>query len=201
MRKGERTRQRIIEKSSILFNQYGYADSSISDVMKVTGLEKGGIYRHFDSKEELEVNAFHYAIHLMGEHYSQALESEGNSLEKLTAFIDAFRTLFEDTPIPGGCPIMNAAIESDDKNPGFRHHVRMAMDGLLLTIQKIIMKGIQKKEINPSVDPQYVSSLFVSSLEGALMLSRLYQDASYLDQMINHLSAYIATYLKFSPAK
>jgi hypothetical protein len=36
---------------------------------------------------------------------------------------------------------MNAAIESDDKNPEFRHHVRLAMDGLLLTIQKIIIKG------------------------------------------------------------
>jgi TetR/AcrR family transcriptional regulator, transcriptional repressor for nem operon len=196
MRKGERTRQMILEKSCNLFNQQGYADLSISEVMRATGLEKGGIYRHFSSKEKLAVDAFHYAMSLMGEHYSKALESEANSLQKLTAFIHAFRTLFQNTPISGGCPIANAAIELDDKNPEFRLHVREAMDQLLLTVQNIVVNGIQRKEINPAVDPQMVSSLIVSSLEGALMISRLYQDARYLDEIMNYLSEYIAN-LKF----
>jgi TetR/AcrR family transcriptional regulator, transcriptional repressor for nem operon len=169
--------------------------------MRATGLEKGGIYRHFGSKEELAVDAFHYAIHLMGQHYREALECEDNSLEKLTAFIRAFRNLFENTPIPGGCPIINAAVESNDKNPEFSHHIRLAMDQLLITIQKIVTEGIRKNEINPSVDPQCVSSLFVSSLEGALLLSRLYQDSSHLDQMANHLSVYVTTNLKLSLVK
>jgi AcrR family transcriptional regulator len=62
MRKGETTRQRIIEKSAPIFNQKGFAGSSMQDVMEATGLEKGGLYRHFSGKEELAAEVFRYTV-------------------------------------------------------------------------------------------------------------------------------------------
>src|SRR6202044_3514737 len=61
MRKGEQTRQEIIRRAAPIFNQKGYGGPAPSDLMKATGLEKGGIYRHFDSKEMLAAEAFDYA--------------------------------------------------------------------------------------------------------------------------------------------
>jgi len=34
-----------------MFNQKGYEGGSLNEVMAATGLKKGGIYRHFTSKE------------------------------------------------------------------------------------------------------------------------------------------------------
>ena len=53
MRKGEQTRQEIIRRAAPIFNQKGYDGAALSDLMRATGLKKGGIYRHFDSKQEL----------------------------------------------------------------------------------------------------------------------------------------------------
>ena len=50
MTKGEKTRQMIIEKAAPLFNKNGYAGTSLSDIMKVTGLAKGGLYGNFKTK-------------------------------------------------------------------------------------------------------------------------------------------------------
>ena len=61
MGKGELTRQRIIEEAAQIFNQRGFAGCSMQDVLDATGLEKGGVYRHFESKEELAAEAFRYA--------------------------------------------------------------------------------------------------------------------------------------------
>jgi len=61
MSKGEQTRQEIIRKAAPIFNQRGYDGAAMSDLMKATGLEKGGIYRHFSSKEALAAEAFDYA--------------------------------------------------------------------------------------------------------------------------------------------
>ena len=61
MSKGEVTRQRIVEAAAGLFNQRGFENASLSELMEATGLEKGGIYRHFASKEELATAAFDYA--------------------------------------------------------------------------------------------------------------------------------------------
>ena len=73
MSKAEITRQKIIKEAANIFNQNGYAGSSISDVMKATGLKKGGIYNHFASKDELAIAAFDYARGLLQQRYSQAL--------------------------------------------------------------------------------------------------------------------------------
>ena len=61
MHKGEHTRQEIIREAAPIFNRRGYDGAALSDLMKATGLEKGGIYRHFDSKEQLAAEAFDYA--------------------------------------------------------------------------------------------------------------------------------------------
>src|SRR4029077_15442426 len=61
MRKGEQTRQEIIRKAAPIFNQRGYDGAALSDLMKATGPEKGGIYRHFGSKQQLAAEAFDYA--------------------------------------------------------------------------------------------------------------------------------------------
>ena len=57
MSKGEQTRQSIVEKAAPLFNQRGFEGCSMTAIMEATGLEKGGIYRHFDSKAQLASEA------------------------------------------------------------------------------------------------------------------------------------------------
>jgi AcrR family transcriptional regulator len=60
MTKGETTRQKIIAQAAPLFNRLGYAGCSMQDIMAATGLEKGGLYRHFSGKEELAEESFRY---------------------------------------------------------------------------------------------------------------------------------------------
>ena len=49
----QRTRERIIAASRRLFNQRGFFDVSIDDVMAEAGLTRGGFYNHFGNKEDL----------------------------------------------------------------------------------------------------------------------------------------------------
>ena len=57
MSKAQETKTRIIEQAATLFNQQGYSGTSVSDLMRATGLQKGGIYNHFVSKDELALEA------------------------------------------------------------------------------------------------------------------------------------------------
>src|SRR5271170_4930943 len=94
MGKGEETRRRIIEEAAPLFNQRGYEGCSIQDIMDATGLEKGGIYRHFDSKEELAAEAFDFAWATTSAKRRQKLDSIPDHVDRLKQHIanfDAFR--------------------------------------------------------------------------------------------------------------
>ena len=63
--KGVLTRERIVHLAAPVFNKKGYAGASMADNLAATGLQKGGIYNHFESKEQLAVEAFDYAIEMM----------------------------------------------------------------------------------------------------------------------------------------
>jgi len=65
MSKGEQTREMILAQAAQLFSRQGFFGSSLSDIMQETGLEKGGIYNHFSSKEQLALEAFDYAYTLL----------------------------------------------------------------------------------------------------------------------------------------
>lgn len=201
MSKGENTKAMILQKAASLFNQQGYAGSSMSDIMRVTGLQKGGIYNHFSSKDDLALQAFDYAISQIKQRYRVAWGSKQHSLDRLLAIIDVFRTHIDshDHPIiKGGCPLLNTAIESDDAHPALKERAKQAMNSLRDLLCLIIIKGIKKGEIRPHVDPQEVTTIIISTLEGSIMMSKLCDDAIHLERAIKHLNEYVDIHLRVS---
>jgi len=171
MNKGESTRQRIIELAAPLFNQRGFAGCSMQDVMDATGLEKGGLYRHFGSKEELAVEAFLYALRSSVKTRTDGLDPAGVPLERLRALIRRF--VEEPSPLPGGCPLMNTAIDADDGNPILRKLVHDGVADWKARLIAIVEEGIRRREIRLGTDPRRIANTIVATLEGALMISRL----------------------------
>ena len=196
MSKGEETKERILHQAASLFNTQGYAGASISDIMRVTGLKKGGIYNHFQSKDELALQAFDYAIDLIRQRYGDALKNKRHAVERLQAIISVFSANVENPAIEGGCPLMNAAVESDDAHPMLRQRAQTAMDSWRNMVCKVIQKGIARGEIRPEVKADEVASVMISLLEGAVMMSKLYDDSTHLDRAIDHLNSYIKNELQ-----
>ena len=194
--RGEGTRENIIRKAATLFNQHGFAGSSMSDVMAATGLQKGGIYRHFESKEQLAVEAFDYAVGLMGRRFAEALEGRTHAVDRLSAVIAVFEALPTDPPVPGGCPMMNASIENDDGNPALRERARAAMDGLRALIVRIAGRGLERGELRPEVDPDALATVVISTLEGAVMMSKLYDDAVHVARAAAHLRRHLDEHVR-----
>src|ERR1700739_4477661 len=100
MSKGEQTRKWIVAQGASLFNRRGYEGASMSALMEATGLEKGGIYRHFSSKEELAAAAFDYAWRAAVNARTRDVESISNSVAKLKQSIANF--VERRAPVPGG---------------------------------------------------------------------------------------------------
>jgi len=189
--RGEGTRENIIRQAATLFNQHGFTGSSMSDVMAATGLQKGGIYRHFESKEQLAVEALDYAVGLMGRRFAEALEGKTHALDRLSAVITVFEALPTDPPVPGGCPMMNASIENDDGNPALRERARAAMDGLRGLVVRTAGRGLERGEIRAGVDPDALATVMISTLEGAVMMSKLYADEVHVTRAAAHLRRYL----------
>ncbi len=189
MSKGKETRQRIVAKAATLFNQHGFEGASLAALMQATSLEKGGIYRHFRSKEDLAIEAFDYAWRLACDGRTSELDSIPNSVDRLKQFIKNF--VEWRSPVPGGCPLLNLAIDSDDGNAVLRARALGALLEWSRTLASIVRRGIKRGEIQRGVDPKKLANLIISTLEGALMISRLERNKEALLAARSHLQRYL----------
>src|SRR6202044_532593 len=171
MRKGEATRQRIIAEAAPIFNQRGFDGCSMQDLMTATGLEKGGLYRHFANKEDLAAEAFRYALAQNVKVRTEHLDEIPNSINKLKRVVQLFVEL--PSAIPGGCPLINTAIDADDGNEALRDLARKGIQDWRTRPPHIIETGIKAGEIRRSTDPRRIANTLIATLEGALMISRL----------------------------
>lgn len=171
MTKGEETRQTIIERAAPLFNRRGFHGCSMSDIMQATGLEKGGIYRHFKSKEEIAQAAFRYSVDASIKLRTAGVEDIPSPLDTLRAMI----ARFVDAPsaVPGGCPLMNTAIDADDGNETLRGLVREAFKAWRGRLIAVLNRAVAAGEIDAMTDLAWLSTTVMVTLEGALVLSRL----------------------------
>ena len=194
MNKGESTRRRIIEQAAPILNQRGFSGCSMQDIMDATGLEKGGIYRHFSSKEELAGEAFLYALEQAVKNRTDGLEHLSGALARLQYLIHRF--VETPSPIPGGCPLLNTAVEADDGNPLLRKLVRHAFADWAKRLAAIIHQGIESGEIRSDVSAEQTADTIIAALEGGLVLSRLKgnrEPLQHVESSLNQLLDLIRT--------
>jgi TetR/AcrR family transcriptional repressor of nem operon len=191
MTKGAQTRQHIIQEAATLFNQRGYTGSSISDVMQCTGLQKGGIYRHFQSKEQLALAAFDYAQQQSTSRLVEAVAAETDAVQQLLALLTAFHALTLHPPVPGGCPILNTIVDSDDGDPALRERVVAVVTGWEQLIERIVADGVAQGRMRSDIDPQAVATVLIATLEGGILLARAHRSSVYLQHAVDHLVQYV----------
>lgn len=188
MRNPELTRSNILEAACRLFNSQGYKATSISDITKEAKITKGAIYTHFEDKSSLEKEALRHMCGLMLRDISQSIKSANDSKKKLNCILDYFAAYGKKPPFEGGCPLMNAAIEVDDNNPELKKVVKFIMEQIHTAVSTIIKNGIKHGQIKKSVKANEMSSLMISSLEGSVMMLKIFDQNTHLNHTIKFLT-------------
>lgn len=194
-REGEATREHIIAKTAALLNKSGYLRTPLSKIMRVTALQKGGLYHHFGSRDDLALAAFQHNVGLVQARVKQVLKTNTSSTDKLLSLINVFRDFPREDVLEGGCPIVNLAIEADDAHRALAAAARKAMAQLISAFERVIVAGMKDGQF-PKGNARQNAAMFVSSLEGALLLTVLYKDNSYLQGVVDHLRGQVKTGLR-----
>ena len=195
MQKGEATRELIIRTSSELFNTRGYYGSSMSDIMEATGLKKGGIYNHFENKDEIAFAAFDRSYSLVLKRFKEKLAACDNSEEKLRAMIEVFQSLLTNPIVKGGCPIFNTAVDSVDVHPKLQKKAKDSVNTLLKYVEIKVEEGKIENEFKASISAADFALLLVSTMEGAMMVSRVNGNHVAIKITAGIMNNYITTQL------
>lgn len=194
MRKGDKTKLHIIMKAAELFNQKGYAGTTMQDIMDATGLTKGGLYRNFPGKEEIAIEAFRYAGTVLWRHFSEAIAGEDTATGKILAMSGVYSDTVHNPPIQGGCPFLNTAVESDHAFPVMRDHALAAYEQMLAFITDILRQGVASGEFESDMETEEAAAFIFSSIEGGIMASRLTRDNKHVRNSTKQIERWLTTF-------
>ena len=191
MRNPDLTKEKILVESGSLFNTKGYKATSISEITDATGYTKGAIYRHFESKDELEQEALLHLTNTMYGKLRTVIKEKMTAQEKLRAVFHYFSTYVTNPPIIGGCPLLNVSVEADDAHPMLRKTAVRVLNVLRDSIVTIIENGMKYKQLKSTLDAVYYATIIIACLEGAIMMSKLRGNDDDINRVIEHLDGLI----------
>ena len=115
-RKSERTRQRIVQAANRLFYRKGYNRTSFSDIVKASGVERGNIYYHFRTKDEILLAALEKRLEITNTMLKEWDRKYATPRERLKRFVQVMLNSREATALYG-CPMGTLNMELGKDQP------------------------------------------------------------------------------------
>ena len=186
MTKAGRTRQHIIERTAPLFNVKGFEGTSVSDLTEATGLTKGALYGNFADKEEIALEAFRYSIRKVRDLIRKDLAAAKSNKQQLLSLLDFYSHYVKNPPVPGGCPLLNTAVEVDDHHTSMRKIVAREINATVDFMASLIQRGIAAGEFKPATKARALAYTFFCCIEGAVMFSRVERSEEPMKIVVSH---------------
>ena len=177
-----RNHENILSVAARTFREHGADTSGIGTVMKKVGLTKGGFYRHFESKDDLFVEAVARAFEEMAEGMERAAKSapEGHALR---AMIERYLSPAHANSPGTGCVLSALAPEFARKPASVRRRIEMLQDAY----RERLLVHVPGKTREEKLEKCRV--LF-SSMAGVLMIARMTTDPKKREQRLMEAKNY-----------
>lgn len=176
LRKGTETRERILDVAFRLAAREGLEGLSLGQLAEEMRISKSGLFAHFGSKEELQIQTLRVAAERFTAGVLVPAFKQARGLPRVKAVFDGWMRWFADPALPGGCIFMAAAFELDDR-PGLVREVlveqqRQFLEALAKSAQLAVKEGHFRRDVEPQ---QFAFQLY-SILLGYNHARRLMQD-------------------------
>jgi AcrR family transcriptional regulator len=152
VRRGEETRHAILERAADMASRTGLEGVTIGQLASELSLSKSGLFAHFQSKDELQIQTLRYAAELFVDRVVRPALKAPRGEPRLRALFEGWLAWAESDTRKGGCVFVAAASELDDREcPAREELVRQQRDWLEL-IANIARTGVEEGHFAPGLD-------------------------------------------------
>jgi TetR/AcrR family transcriptional repressor of nem operon len=188
-RKGQQTRQRIIDAAADLIFERGVGHTTIEDVRAAAEVSSSQLYHYFDDKPAL--------VHAVIEHQADTIVDgqktfDLSTLEGLRAWRDWVIQHQRELDCSGGCPIGSLGSELAETDPAARAQVSEGFKRWETAIQSGLREMHARGRLSPEADPDALALALLASLQGGLLLTQIERDTKPLEAALDAMLDLIA---------
>lgn len=176
MRKGERTRAAILDGAMRLASELGLEGLTIGRLADVLDLSKSGLFAHFSSKENLQVQTLDWAAERFSEVVVRAALAVPAGEARLRALFERWLEWPRRVRQPGGCIFAAAAAELDDRPGPARDRLVELQREWLATIARVVRGAQGEGQFRADLDAEQLAFEFQGIGLALNMSARLLRD-------------------------
>jgi TetR/AcrR family transcriptional regulator, transcriptional repressor for nem operon len=185
------TRKRIVATASRVFLTKGLAATGIADIMVAAGLTQGGFYRHFGSKEQLVAEANGAAFKQLMDMFERAVADKAPR-EALDIIVALYLRQLQGKDPVYLCPLANLGSELRHSDEQVKATTADGYERLV----RLVAQQTKQLGITGHAD---VANAIVSTLVGAMTLSRLAPDPGTEETILLNAQNVVRVLLQSSP--
>jgi TetR/AcrR family transcriptional regulator, transcriptional repressor for nem operon len=203
-KRGEDTRDRILQAAESLVMAQGFAGTTIDNILKIAGLTKGAFFHYFKGKADLarELVVWHARRDLgKFEDWLAAAEAESDDpLAQTIRFLELFEEYVSNSDDPSpGCMYAVYTYESMEFDASIRDLVSDTLRQWTSMYVRKFQEVIDRYEPALPVTARQLAEMIVSVIEGGLVLQRAYDDVRMTSRQSEQFRNYLE--LLFRPSK
>jgi len=165
-----KTHQRIVDEAALRFRRDGVLATGLQPLMKALGLTHGGFYAHFKSKDDLVEQALQQSADQLKTNLTEVEQSP----QPLQTLIKRYLSSAHCKAPGAGCPLPTISAEL-----GQRGQPSPVTDQIVRDRLQMIASNLSGE------DAEAQSALILSSMVGALVLSRSVADPELAEQLLS----------------
>jgi AcrR family transcriptional regulator len=155
--KGEQTRAAILDEALKVASRLGLEGLTIGSLADATGMSKSGLFAHFGSREGLQLAVLEHAVQRYGEQVLMPALKIERGLPRLRAMFERWIDWAIASGLPGGCIMIAAAAEYDDRPGPIRDAVIANQHRGDAVIQKAVRLAIEEGHLREDTDPEQIA--------------------------------------------
>jgi len=195
-KKGDDTRTRILDAAQALILERGYGGVSVDQLIQSLGLTKGAFFHHFKSKADLARALIQrysdQGVELFHSFMARARKLSDDPLQQFLILIGLYAEIFEglSEPYPG-CLMASYVYEMQQFDEQTRAIVNIEFEMSRRELGELIERIMTKYPPHREVDPQSLADQFMSTFEGAFILSKSLKEPDITVQQLHHYRNYV----------
>lgn len=159
MGKGQETKQAIVDEALDLVSTVGLDKLSIGALASATGLSKSGLFAHFRSKEQLQLQVLEEARRRFVDIVIAPALKQPRGEARIRAMFEATMKEWEDE-LPGGCIFYAVSAELDDQPGAARDFLKAIQRDYGETVKRAAEIAVEEGDFGDDLDlDQFVFDL------------------------------------------
>src|SRR5580700_1751032 len=186
LRDPERTRDRLLQAASREVYRSGFQSASLDAILAATGVTKGALYYHFDSKEALGYAVVEEVIDPdVRATWVRPLQNGKDPIDALIGIVQGISIQPED--VRGGCALNNLAQEMSPLDAGFRKRLAIVFDAWREAVASVLRDGQTHGSVRRDVKPADAAGILIAMVEGYGSLAKNAQDPKVMKAGIRNI--------------